>query len=598
MAKTERPEATVVDSTSRGAFTDVRYAPGTVVAGRFRVVGFLGRGGMGVVYEATQLSVNRSVALKILPAGISKIPDVVRRFRREAEIIASLAHPNIVTLIDFGQTESGELFLAMELVRGVLLADQIQRGIPLPAPTAISIVQQVLLALEHAHAKGIIHRDLKPSNVMLMETGDGVSFVKLLDFGIAKVLTEPTNAPTAGLTGVGVVVGTPFYVAPEQAAGGKADARSDIYSAGLLLYELLTGTPPFFSEDTQEVLVRQLYEDLPALPVESARGVAPSVLSTLQRSTKKRPSDRFQTAREMRFALVGEMARDTRTGDQALAPVVHAKAARTTGSHAETPTAFETRAVTGPPPRPRWRRVSTLGAAAVALAVAVAATVLVSGRDESLEKSDRVAASGVNEPARAPASAPAEDFNAKAQRSGDARNESSSLGASAPLRQIPATAPASAYEHRDRGRSRARTRARERSLLSTSAPAPAPVAAPAEDFNAKAQRSGDAKNEASSLGASAPLRQIPAPAIAPRPRPAPAPTEIRVIAWCNDTDKPCWAAISLNGADQQTTRVARFKAKDGKHLVRVDKEGYETAFRNVTVAGASTEITVRLTRTP
>lgn len=211
---------------------------GTLLAGQFQVERPLGRGGMGLVYVARQLGTSRTVALKLLRPDVPD-PAMQQRFLREAEILARLQHPNIVTIFAVGQTPDGQCFMAMEYLEGRTLAFELREG-PLPLERLLRIAEQLARALVAAHHQGIVHRDLKPQNVMLIETPGGEpDGVKVLDFGIARLEADEDSS----LTREGVVIGTPEYLSPEQARGGRVDTRSDLYSLGLILYRAATGAP-------------------------------------------------------------------------------------------------------------------------------------------------------------------------------------------------------------------------------------------------------------------------------------------------------------------------------------------------------------------
>src|SRR5262245_10584414 len=230
--------------------------------GSHEITALLGKGGMGEVYRARDLKLKREVAIKILPEEFSRDADRVSRFQREAEVLASLSHPNIAGIYDL-QEANDTRFLVLELVEGITLADLIARG-PIPVEEALRIANQIAEALEAAHEKAIVHRDLKPANVKL--TPDGK--VKVLDFGLAKAIeSAPANAglsnsPTllSGTMG-GMILGTAAYMSPEQARGRPVDKRADIWAFGVVLYELLTGKQPFQGEDTSEVLAAVLKEE-------------------------------------------------------------------------------------------------------------------------------------------------------------------------------------------------------------------------------------------------------------------------------------------------------------------------------------------------
>lgn len=214
----------------------------------YRVVSKLGQGGMAVVYKAHQPSLNRYVAIKLLVPHGPPDPGLIQRFRQEAQLIAGLRHPNIVTVLDFGE-EQGLPYLVMEFVEGETLAARMGR--PLEVSAALAIAAQIGRALHYAHGEGVVHRDVKPSNVLLR----GEDWALLSDFGIAKVLGSPLN-----LTQTGTAIGTPEYMAPEQCQGLGVDARSDIYSLGVVLYEMLTGRPPFTGDTPMSVMLKHVQD--------------------------------------------------------------------------------------------------------------------------------------------------------------------------------------------------------------------------------------------------------------------------------------------------------------------------------------------------
>ncbi len=236
------------------------YPNGTIIADRFEIESFLAAGGMAQVYVARQMNVDRKVALKVLSPMFSMNPGVVMRFFREAKVIANLAHPNTVHLFDLGETPDKRLFIAMELLDGEELSERIRRG-RIPAQEAIPIVRQVAGSLSEAHSKGIIHRDLKPDNIFLTK----LNVVKVLDFGIAK-LKESDDSDEAHLTKVGTAPGTPEYMSPEQARGKELDARSDLYSLGVVLYEMLCGHPPFEESTFLATILLHVQSPPPPLP--------------------------------------------------------------------------------------------------------------------------------------------------------------------------------------------------------------------------------------------------------------------------------------------------------------------------------------------
>ena len=276
--------------------------------GDYRLLDLIGDGGMGQVFRAERLSTGESVALKLLHPELSGIDEVVRRFQQEARLTTQLAHPNIVKVVEFGNC-NGRLFLAMELLSGTSLGQLTKRrdgaGSRFTVRRTIAIMGPVLSALEYAHALGVVHRDLKPENIMVMPSRGLFSpeRIKLLDFGIAKLGDAP-GAKGRKLTQVGLVLGTPDYMSPEQAAGQQADVRSDVYSCGVILYEMLTGRRPFEADSTLEVMAMHLNAAPPPLrAVAGAARIPVAVERVVLRTLAKRPEERFQSAREVREAL-------------------------------------------------------------------------------------------------------------------------------------------------------------------------------------------------------------------------------------------------------------------------------------------------------
>jgi len=261
--------------------------------GAFEIVAAIGAGGMGEVYRARDTKLNRDVALKILPPDFALDPDRLARFKREAQVLASLNHPNIAAIHGFEDSQ-GVQALILELVDGPTLADRIVRG-PLPFDDALAIARQIAGALEAAHGQGIVHRDLKPANIKLRSDGT----VKVLDFGLAKALEQASTAnanvtvsPTItspAVTQAGVILGTAAYMSPEQAKGKPADKRADIWSFGVVLFEMLTGKPPFTGETVAETLANILKEppDLDRAPA----AVRPLLRKCLEKDRERRLRD-------------------------------------------------------------------------------------------------------------------------------------------------------------------------------------------------------------------------------------------------------------------------------------------------------------------
>lgn len=265
---------------------------GSVVAERYAIEAELGRGAMGVVYCARDRVLDRTVALKELPAHLTDNPQLVERFRREARALARLSHPHIVQVHDL--VESGrQLWMAMELVTGGSLEQELERQGRLPVDRSLELAQQMSEALAHAHEQGVIHRDFKPANVMLDRTGKA----KVTDFGLAKLSLAP------GLTQAGAVMGSPSYMSPEQATGGEADARADIYALGAATYEMLTGAPPFTGNDVTSVLMQHITTPPAPLREKGVELPAPFealLLSMLEKKPEQRPASMQEIAERLR----------------------------------------------------------------------------------------------------------------------------------------------------------------------------------------------------------------------------------------------------------------------------------------------------------
>ena len=235
---------------------------GTLIAHRYTLTSILGEGSMGVVYAANQEGLDHEVAVKVLHEHVAADPKVKRRFHREARMTSRLSHPNTVRVFDFGRTEEGRLYLAMELLDGPDLLELLQEDDPLTPRRIGTILIQVLNALEEAHDEGIVHRDLKPENVMVVEDHQGRERVKVCDFGIAKLV----EAEGSAITITGFVCGTPEYMAPEQARGEALDPRADIYALGCLLYRMLTGVVPFQGKSALATITEHLTQPLMKQP--------------------------------------------------------------------------------------------------------------------------------------------------------------------------------------------------------------------------------------------------------------------------------------------------------------------------------------------
>ncbi len=276
---------------------------GTTIAGKYFVHQLLGRGGMGDVYKATHLTLDRPVVLKLLKKSLLSDPSLVQRFHREARAASRLNHANSITIIDFGQADDGTLFMAMEYLAGRPLSAAIAEEWPLSEARVVHIGAQILAALAEAHALGVIHRDLKPANVMLEPRRDDPDFVKVLDFGIAKLNDPGAGAPQ--LTQAGLVCGTPGYMSPEQVRGEELDPRSDLYAVGVLLYELITGLQPFEADTMMGLMTKALVEEPPSMAVRRAGiSVSPDLEALVMQALAKDRNARPAGAEQMRAALL------------------------------------------------------------------------------------------------------------------------------------------------------------------------------------------------------------------------------------------------------------------------------------------------------
>jgi tetratricopeptide (TPR) repeat protein len=279
---------------------------GQTVQQKYKVMSLIARGGMGAVYRARHLQLQVLRALKVLSFDSCSDPDSVKRarqrFLREAQTISSLSHPNIVSCHDFGEAADGTPYVVMDLLTGTTLAALIASGEPLETKRILSIMVQICNGLEHAHERGVLHRDVKPSNVMLVKDEDGRETAKILDFGIAKWADEEESAKQR-LTRTGEIIGSAYYISPEQAQGCPMDVRADIYSFGCLLYETLTGTVPFAGESSVDTIVMLLSQEPPALKLRSGGRLPGDLEKLVRRCLEKDPVDRYQNVAALRRDL-------------------------------------------------------------------------------------------------------------------------------------------------------------------------------------------------------------------------------------------------------------------------------------------------------
>src|ERR1700722_19088495 len=277
---------------------------GHTLSGRYLIERLIGEGGMGAVYQAEHTHMRKRLAVKVLHPEMSRLPEVVARFEREAMAAAHIEHPNVAAATDFGKLDDGSFFLVLEFVEGTSLRDAINPG-PMELGRALHVARQISSALARAHALGIVHRDLKPENVMLVRREEDADFVKVLDFGIAKVpvgslVGEHKATPGQALTQLGMVYGTPEYMAPEQALGQPIDARADLYALGAMMFEMITGARPFDHESKVTLLGMHVTAPIPRMSERApAANVPPEIEAMVTRLLAKEAGARFADAKEL-----------------------------------------------------------------------------------------------------------------------------------------------------------------------------------------------------------------------------------------------------------------------------------------------------------
>ena len=307
---------------------------GQTLAGKYRIEKLIKMGGMGSVYKGRHVLMDKTVAIKVLRPSLAGDDAVVARFSREAKAASRISHPHAVNVTDFGEAENGVVFLVMEYLDGLTLKEVIAKEGPLPLGRAVEIVRQVAGALDVAHSQGVIHRDLKSENIMLV-THNGDEWAKVLDFGIAKIL-QTTGAADPEITQANLVVGTPQYMSPEQCSqSGALDARSDVYSLGIILHEMLTGRPPFTGESANVIMMKQVQDAPPS--VLAARAELPAAVDqVIKRALAKQPIDRFQSAGELSAAFAEALS-----GDSVEAPAIVGAAATAANTPLPMPRALD-----------------------------------------------------------------------------------------------------------------------------------------------------------------------------------------------------------------------------------------------------------------
>ncbi len=289
---------------------------GAVLGGAYQVTRLIGEGGMGAVYEALQLRLNKRVAIKVMSRELASNSEALARFRREAEVTSRLGHPHLVNVMDFGATDSGEPYLVMEYLDGEDLDHRIRGVGRLPLDVAVEVTRQVASALAAAHDEGIVHRDLKPANVFLLKVKGEADFVKVLDFGISKIKASRTK-----LTRATAVMGTPEYMSPEQATGliEEIDHRADQWALGCIAWEMLSGYAPFIAEDMAALFYQVINMDPHPLS-RRAPGLPADVEPVLRRALAKRPADRFPSIKD--FSRAFETAATSKVRELTPPPMV------------------------------------------------------------------------------------------------------------------------------------------------------------------------------------------------------------------------------------------------------------------------------------
>ena len=279
---------------------------GSIVEERYRVEAELGAGAMGSVYRGRHIKVGRTVAIKVLHDRLMREPEMVQRFEREARIAAKLKHPNLVAVIDLGETPDGKKLMVLEFAPGRPMSELV--CMPLRCERVIELTRQLLCGLEHAHGLGLVHRDLKPENVLVERTQQGVETARIVDFGIAVLRDADETADACRLTTTGMVLGTPMYMSPEQARGERVDHRADLFALGVIVYEMLAGKTPFEGSGL-EIMMLNITEDPPSIVARTGRDADPLLEAFARKLMAREASDRFASASEA-LRVLDQIARN------------------------------------------------------------------------------------------------------------------------------------------------------------------------------------------------------------------------------------------------------------------------------------------------
>jgi serine/threonine-protein kinase len=518
-----------------------------LVQGKYEIKRLLGKGGMGAVFLAHDLTLEREVAIKVLPPDFSTDPQVIKRFQQEAKTAAKLDHTNIIPIFRV-ESEEGLNYFVMKYISGTSLEDVLESKQPLTYDYVQRILWEAACALGHAHSRGVVHRDVKPANIMFDHDGR----VMLTDFGISKALQS-----ASGLTGTGMIIGTPHYMAPEQAKGQPVDGRADQYSLGVVGYRLLAGSLPFSGDSVHTILYKHIFEEAPR--VSALRKDIPRFLTdSIQRALSKDPAERFPTMEEFATAIWPEqpvsatgkatprpvLQRPAPPGARTGAPVTSDAPTEHVAAAAAAPTTPlpSVRARTAPPVRSAPQRSSRAGLFVLLAVVAVGAGGYVwwSGRNAAGGDGEP---SATNPPVAPPAANP--------------------VPAATPQSLSVATQPPG--------------------TTATAAAPPPSQPPPATDRRVTTPRRESPRQP--------PARQAPPPVVQPPPQ---APVEEQGFLTI---DADPFGTVFVDGVNVGTTPLVQFGVKPGSHLLRIENPGYKTFTERVQVEAGNT-IRKRYTLTP
>jgi eukaryotic-like serine/threonine-protein kinase len=380
---------------------------GTTIDGRYRVESVLGEGGMGVVYLARHKVIDKRVAIKVLRADMAREKEITERFLQEAKAASSIGNPHIIDISDFGTLPDGSTYFVMEFLDGKPLTKALEETRPMPVQRLVHVARQIADALSAAHQRGIVHRDLKPDNIFLIHRGAEVDFVKILDFGIAKVSTGATSK----LTRAGSVFGTPHYMSPEQAAGSPVDLRTDIYALGVILYEMASGRVPFDADNFMGILTQHMYKaPVPIRALVPPQDVPPGLEAIVLKALSKKP--------EQRYSSMDELAQDLEKLTRGMVPDAVPEMMGRSGGFNVPADFFKERGMPEPVPamplpglkRTRWGVYA--GVAGVLAAIGIVVAVFAKSSSSTARSNDGRPVLSTAQPAAAPSLAAPADTKA------------------------------------------------------------------------------------------------------------------------------------------------------------------------------------------